>query len=635
MPFTLPLASAAALRRLLTQGGLVSSAIELDSIADLRATTVTGLASGAQATVAGHSAPGDGGGGVFWYDAASTDNDNDGTVVGKWRRVLVDALSVAHFGVFPHETTDQTATLQVAIDVAASLKVSLHVPAGTYRVLNLFIRANSTIRGAGPETVFKLIDGGVNWNMAMRTEGTQTSGVDNATLSDFTVHGNSQEHGLSGNQMHGIGILGEHDNWTIERVISRDTGGDGIWITAASGTLIPSNIQILSHTAINCGRQDIAIVNVNGCNVEGCSGDGTFDIEANNETETCVNITVNNLRYHAINIGTRGALNGSTRNDGVVASNLVSTWKVHIVAVGYGVISGITAGDTVVISECYRCQIDGIVAPAIQITSPNGRFCRECTVSDSTVTGAGSEVYGVSFNNSINCTLRGAEITTSNASSDGISVLNNSDPGAGVTLFSDVVVRSHVRYGVYFVNAASLDSTKFIMSNVRVLTVGTNPIMFTSGSATCNGELLIRNCEVTGAPSLPRPRILDIDGLVINGNYNLVIPNGAGWKAHLHNVRFVRTTAGTPTISFNGSTEVAELTIGKVWQRGSGGFSLTGTIGFASGKTAWIDGPIVEATTWADALGSNIRAGSMYRLRGNTTNWGYTHNGTAWQAKAH
>jgi len=620
--------------------------LDVQTIADLKAIDVAILTDNQQALVAGYYAPGDQGGGVFYYDAAASDADNGGTIVapnagsGRWKRawdgVTANAL---WFGIRANVSDDQTLILQTAIDVTASLKAALHVPAGIYRVKNLIIRANTTLEGAGRATVFKLLDDSVNWDRLMGSEfGAGYSDVDNVILRDFVTDGNSAQIGLSGNQMHGIACYGEHDNWLIENIHAKDTCGDGIWVTSAvSGTKIPTNITIRRCSAENCGRQDIAIVNVDGCTVSDCSGDGTFDVEANNSAEACRNIVINNLRYNRINIGTLGATVGETQNDAVTASNLNSATDVTVWGVGYGSFSNISCAGLLTVSDCYRCTFTGIVAFHMLVSAVNGRFSRECTFSNALISGGGALDYGVLVSSTMSCSFSQFSITIGNDSSDGIRVQNFSDPGANTTTFTDISIISHTRYGVYIVNAASLSSTRYVFDNLRVLAAGTLPFTYNSANQTGYGELIVRNCIMAGKPVFARVAIADVDGLTILGDYGLDVNFCINPRIYLNNIRFKRATPGTPSISLTGNVDIQELYLGKIEQIPGGTITLSmGTATFAAGVKAWIDGPIVEATTWASTLAdANVKEGSMYRLRGSATNWGYTHNGTSWVAKAH
>ncbi len=95
---------------------------------------------------AGARAAGDGGGGIFVWDAAATSGDDGGTVIavagtvtGRWRRVFSGALHLTWFGVDRRTNNqfDSAPALQAAIDaLAAAGGGTLLVPAGDYALRN-------------------------------------------------------------------------------------------------------------------------------------------------------------------------------------------------------------------------------------------------------------------------------------------------------------------------------------------------------------------------------------------------------------------------------------------------------------------------------------------------------------------
>jgi hypothetical protein len=92
------------------------------------------------AVVAGYHAPGDGGGGMFVWQPGVTDKPDGGLVVGpvrtgqpgRWRRVHDGPISVRMFGAKGDGSTDDTAAIQTAFDVAAGAEV--RIPAGTWLI---------------------------------------------------------------------------------------------------------------------------------------------------------------------------------------------------------------------------------------------------------------------------------------------------------------------------------------------------------------------------------------------------------------------------------------------------------------------------------------------------------------------
>lgn len=110
----------------------------------------------------------DGGGGVFCWDAASRQNDNNGTIIrpsnvlptgqGRWKRLYSGPLNVRWFGAGLGATNDQPA-IQAVIDlVAAQGGGTVFLPAGTYNLEAPLLIAAHNIRIVGEgqnATVFR------------------------------------------------------------------------------------------------------------------------------------------------------------------------------------------------------------------------------------------------------------------------------------------------------------------------------------------------------------------------------------------------------------------------------------------------------------------------------------------------
>lgn len=127
--------------------------LDVQTIDDLKAIDVATLTDKQQALVAGYSAPGDGGGGQLYYDAAAVDADNGGTIIapsagaGRWKRIYSGALNVRWFGAKGDGTTDDTAALQAAFNMRGAIRL----PAGQY-VISTAI--NATNNWSAQMTVF-------------------------------------------------------------------------------------------------------------------------------------------------------------------------------------------------------------------------------------------------------------------------------------------------------------------------------------------------------------------------------------------------------------------------------------------------------------------------------------------------
>ena len=104
------------------------------SLAELRQ-VMPGSASAVM--VLGHTQPGDGGAGVFYWNSTSRKVDDDGSVVagdepvGRWERAVTGCWDIRAFGATSGR--DATAAIQRALDAAAG-GGSVYVPRGAFRV---------------------------------------------------------------------------------------------------------------------------------------------------------------------------------------------------------------------------------------------------------------------------------------------------------------------------------------------------------------------------------------------------------------------------------------------------------------------------------------------------------------------
>lgn len=108
----------------------------VSSVAALR--LLNKLSASKFAFVTGYYLPGDGGGGQYYYDAADTTSpDNGGSLIvaadgGRWKLVIKGQLSVKQFGARGNGVSDDTSSIQAAINSLTALGGEIFFPKGVY-----------------------------------------------------------------------------------------------------------------------------------------------------------------------------------------------------------------------------------------------------------------------------------------------------------------------------------------------------------------------------------------------------------------------------------------------------------------------------------------------------------------------
>jgi len=101
--------------------------------------------------VQGYSAVDDGGQGFFAWDAASSQADNDGTVIqvgstsGRWMRIYSGAISVKWFGAKGDSVNNDQPAISNALNAALNFKTDLFLPGGIYKLTTYANRAGEQI----------------------------------------------------------------------------------------------------------------------------------------------------------------------------------------------------------------------------------------------------------------------------------------------------------------------------------------------------------------------------------------------------------------------------------------------------------------------------------------------------------
>ena len=181
-------------------GGSTFSAVGIvDTIAALKARSVSGLGTGYALSSSGYYAKGDRGGGLFYYDSTSSATDDGGSVIqptvgaGRWLRVIDQAVNVRWFGAKGDGATDDI----VAINKAVAFLVSkgggqLYFPAATYMVSTaVLVRDSIEYFGDGKNSIIKARSNSLDNVIHTSGESEYASYVYGATIRDLTIDGNS------------------------------------------------------------------------------------------------------------------------------------------------------------------------------------------------------------------------------------------------------------------------------------------------------------------------------------------------------------------------------------------------------------------------------------------------------------
>ncbi|HEY4111432.1 hypothetical protein, partial [Puia sp.] len=143
------------------------SAHSTATIANLTALRSYAYTSGNESVfVQGYAAVDDGGQGFFAWDAASSQSDNDGTVIqvtgtstGRWMRIYSGAISVKWFGAKGDSTSNDQPAISHALNAALHFQRDLLLPGGIYQLTTYGDRASRQIftpPGGDPSNPYRI-----------------------------------------------------------------------------------------------------------------------------------------------------------------------------------------------------------------------------------------------------------------------------------------------------------------------------------------------------------------------------------------------------------------------------------------------------------------------------------------------
>jgi len=191
---------------------------------------------------------------------------------------LRDYVSVKDFGAVGDNTTDDTA----AITAAFATGLSIHFPAGTYKITaDINVSSNTRISGDGIGKTIIAADLATNGDLFIHPDG-----VSNVEFSGITFRGNPAQNG-AGNKAFGVYVEGSNnirfegcsfDTFTTHSLTIRKA--DGAWIsggvensqTSVDNLLAKScqNVWVVDCVFDYAGSNHFAAFGANGLHITGC-----------------------------------------------------------------------------------------------------------------------------------------------------------------------------------------------------------------------------------------------------------------------------------------------------------------------------------------------------------------------------
>jgi hypothetical protein len=316
--------------------------LTVETLADLRLIQTNLVSS--SVFVRGYRRAGDGGGGLFYWDAESAEPDDGGITIeppshasrGRWVRAISDNVNVRWFGASGSGLTDDGRAIQAALDYVDHRDGgTVFVPAGTYylQVAGVSLGNNINLVGEGAASViyapFSFQD------LAVHNHGlTSAFGNTNITVRDLTI-----------DCVHlapiGLGFCKVVDS-TIHNVWVRNSRGYGLYIEGFNNDAFATNVTSKRVTISAChvtGVIDVGIelrgateVTVVGNHVSGTAGiaylawDGSSDCVFSGNVAEGVGAN-NRLIGYQVQPRTSADFVGQTRRISVLGNVAVNVYR--------------------------------------------------------------------------------------------------------------------------------------------------------------------------------------------------------------------------------------------------------------------------------------------------------------------
>ena len=283
----------------------------------------------ASALVEGYYKPGDGGGGIFYFDADGNPKDADGGLAlapssgasapsGIWRRLHTgDAVNARWFGAQPDPSTNQMSALQSAVDAASATTGILFIPQGTYGVAGkLTLPSGLTLEGAGMgTTTLRVLPEAPGVERTLRARGTPNDYVSNVTVRNLTVDGNRSNltRLASDEEVHSTIYFIYVENILFERVEALNAQGAGFRIGATKSPYPARNVTLRDCRAVGNFQNGVAPTLVDTFLMEGCYVADTelvvsVDFETHGPMDVKRNCTVRDCKFEGQGVNWLGPI---------------------------------------------------------------------------------------------------------------------------------------------------------------------------------------------------------------------------------------------------------------------------------------------------------------------------------------
>jgi hypothetical protein len=357
--------------------GAVSARFELASVAELLAFPREFLRNGDCVLVRGYETAGDGGGGLFYFDALSITAANGGTVfaldagVGRWKRVFDGAINVKWFNARGDGSTDDTSAVQASLTAGREIEI----PNGTFIVSGLSVvgATGKAIRGVGTLKHKAGVSPGISDEILL------LSGSTDISISGITFDGNNGQHGVWEESYDCVKVR-SCQRVTFTNVTFQNINNDGIYVQSTTSLTADVNVSGCQFVGNNENRNGISIISAKRVTVTdshfvGMSRNnmpGAIDLEPNLSSETVQDVIVSNCTFDDCKIAVVAYNDVAATCRGIVLDgNVVRTPTLNVdtnfgyyvdrfneVSITGGYISDVYQG--VLISGCDRVSIQGI-----------------------------------------------------------------------------------------------------------------------------------------------------------------------------------------------------------------------------------------------------------------------------------